>query len=251
MINFSFSIADPSEVEKYLRAKIPISSKEYYRLLEKYQAAAFTAANYNNVKILEKFQEELARALEEGTTMEEFQKRMDHFLKDHGYKGLTNFRADNIFRTNMQTAYQIGHYESMTDPDVKKLRPYWQYVAVDDNHTRNSHRELNGKVYHCDSPVWDTIYPPNGYRCRCTVKTLSKRQVEQRGLTVEEELPKTAKVWDRKRGKLTGNREPFGIDPKFRRNAAKDFFEMDLSDLPPILKEALRRKNKQGENRRL
>ncbi len=244
MIEFKFD--DIESVEKYLGAKIPITSKEFYRLVDKYKSIAFTVANYNNVKILELFQQELMKALENGSTMEEFKKSMSEFLKEKGYKGLTNFRADNIFRTNIQTAYQAGHYESMTSDTVKKLRPYWQYVAIDDNHTRNSHRELNGKVYHCDSPVWDTIYPPNGFRCRCSVKTLSKRQVSERGLDVESKLPKMVKVWDKKLGKITGNMQPFSIDPHFKRNAAKDFFSIDGRDLPPVLKNALERKNKQG-----
>lgn len=245
MIDFSFE--DIPSVEKYLGDKIPITSKEFYKLADKYKSVAFTVANYNNVKIVEQFQEELMKALENGSSMEEFKKSMSKFLKEKGYKGLTAFRADNIFRTNIQTAYQAGHYESMTEDTVKKLRPYWQYVAIDDNHTRNSHRELNGKVYHCDSPVWDTIYPPNGFRCRCTVKTLSERQVQDRGLTVEDKLPKMVKVWDPKLGKITGNMEPFGIDPHFRSNAAKDFFDLDTKDLPSVLKNALERKNKQGK----
>ena len=35
-------------------------------------------------------------------------------------------QAGLIFRTNIQTAYNVGHYEQMTDPGVMKLRPVWQ-----------------------------------------------------------------------------------------------------------------------------
>ena len=51
---------------------------------------------------------------------------------------------------------------------------------------------MDGRVFQADSPVWDTWYPPNGFRCRCTVRSLSKRQVEQMGLTVEEKAPDRA-----------------------------------------------------------
>ena len=64
---------------------------------------------------------------------------MNEFLEAEGYEGLDPLQADNIFRTNIQTAYNVGHYEQMTDPDVMQLRPYWMYDAVNDSHTRPSH----------------------------------------------------------------------------------------------------------------
>ena len=53
---------------------------------------------------------------------------MNEFLEAEGYEGLDPLQADLIFRTNIQTAYNVGHYEQMTDPGVMKLRPYWQYT---------------------------------------------------------------------------------------------------------------------------
>ena len=114
---------------------------------------------------------------------------MNEFLASEGYEGLDPLQADLIFRTNIQTAYNVGHYEQMTDPGVMKLRPYWQYDAVNDAHTRPSHLAMDGRVFPADSAVWDSWFPPNGFRCRCTVKTLSKRQVEARGLKVEQSAP--------------------------------------------------------------
>lgn len=40
------------------------------------------------------------------------------------YEGITPYQAENIFRTNIQTAYNVGHYKQMTEPGVKALRPY-------------------------------------------------------------------------------------------------------------------------------
>ncbi|WP_246408080.1 phage head morphogenesis protein [Neisseria musculi] len=52
--------------------------------------------------------------------------------------------------------------------------PYWEYAAIKDGRTRESHRLLHGKVYAATDPVWDTRYPPLDYRCRCRVKPLSE-----------------------------------------------------------------------------
>lgn len=150
-------------------------------------------------------------------------------LTSEGYEGLDPLQADLIFRTNIQTAYNVGHYEQMTDPGVMKLRPYWQYDAVNDAHTRPSHLAMDGRVFPADSAVWDSWFPPNGFRCRCTVKTLSKRQVEARGLKVEQSAP--------------GGVMP---DPHFSTNPAKVRFTPDLKDYPEALVKAYKKREKEN-----
>ena len=40
----------------------------------------------------------------------------------------------------------------MTDPDVLKARPFWEYFAVMDASTRPAHAAMNGRVYPADQP---------------------------------------------------------------------------------------------------
>ena len=68
------------------------------------------------------------------------------------------------------------------DDRRQRHAPYWQYVAVNDSRTRESHRKLHGRVYAADDPVWDTLYPPLDYRCRCRVRPLSRAQGEDKVL---------------------------------------------------------------------
>ena len=68
---------------------------------------------------------------------------------------------------------------------------------------------------------------PNGFRCRCTVRTLSKRQVEARGLTVEEKFPAIAP------------------DPHFGTNPAKVKFSPDLKGYPDALVKAYQNREKE------
>ena len=46
---------------------------------------------------------------------------------------------------------------------------YLQYRTVRDNRVRDEHKQLEGIILPIDSPVWDIIYPPNGWNCRCDV----------------------------------------------------------------------------------
>ena len=218
------------EAVDYFKERVPVTAEQFYQIAEEYRALAFTVSGYTKAQILKRFYDELLAALEDGNTLTEFRSNMNEFLESEGYEGLDPLQADNIFRTNIQTAYNVGHYEQMTDPGVKRLRPYWQYDAVNDAHTRPSHLLMDGRVFPADSPVWDTWFPPNGFRCRCTVKTLSRRQVEQRGLTVEERVPS-------------------GIlpDPQFSTNPAKVRFQPDLKGYPaPLVKAYKERKRGNG-----
>ena len=176
-------------------------------------------------------------ALEEGNSLAEFRENMNDFLEAEGYEGITPYQAENIFRTNIQTAYNVGHYKQMTEPGVKALRPYWQYDAVNDSKTRPSHLAMDGRVFMADDPIWDTWFPPNGFKCRCTVKTLSKRQMEQRGLTVETEAPRAARLED---GRFV-NILP---DPQFDTNPAKVRYQPDLTGYPEPLKKAYQEREK-------
>lgn len=223
------------EAARFFRNKVPVTASVFRKLGRKYKHLAFTVSGYTKAEILNAFYNTLLAAIEDGTTKERFQKDMDGFLQDKGYEGLTNFQAENIFQTNIQTAYHVGHYERMTDPDVVRLRSYWIYDAVEDDRTRPVHQAMNGRVFPADSPVWDTWYPPNGFKCRCGVRTLSKRQVEQRGLRVETELPD--------RVELGGSLIPMQPDSGFQRNPAKHPFQPDMDGYPEPLKKAYEKRN--------
>ena len=215
------------EAVEYFKGRVPVTADVFYRIAEQYRGLAFTVSGYTKAQILKRFYDEILAALEDGNTFSEFRKNMNDFLKAEGYEGLDPLQADLIFRTNIQTAYNVGHYEQMTDPGVMKLRPYWQYDAVNDTHTRPSHLAMDGKVFPADHPVWNTWFPPNGFRCRCTVRTLSKRQVEARGLTVEEKFPAIAP------------------DPHFGTNPAKVKFSPALKGYPDALVKAYQNREKE------
>ena len=230
------------EAVSYFDKKVPVTAGVFYDLADHYRAPGIYRIRLHGSQIIKKFYDELLDALENGTTMEQFRQSMSGFLERQGYEGLTPFQADNIFRTNIQTAYQAGHYEQMTDPDVMRLRPYWQYDAVNDSHTRPSHLAMDGRVFPADSPVWDTWYPPNGFRCRCTVTTLSARQVKERGLKVETEAPQAADIGD-------GRIVQVLPDPSFRHNPAKRPFKPDLEGYPEALKRAYRSQAAKRQNK--
>lgn len=234
MIDIKLDDLTFEKASEYFKGKIPVNSRTFYRIKQEYKTKAFTISGYNSTEILKKFMDTIQSAIDNGTTMDDFKKEVDSFLEKKGYEGLTPFQADNIFRTNIQTAYSVGHYQAMTDETVKELRPYWQYDAVLDSRTRETHRALNGKVFPADHPFWDTWYPPNGFRCRCGVITLSEEQVKARGLKIETKVPRYVDE--------TGfSMRPLVPDRGFNYNPAKQAFNPDIDSYPEPLKKAYKK----------
>ncbi|GFR90287.1 phage putative head morphogenesis protein, SPP1 gp7 family [Elysia marginata] len=51
----------------------------------------------------------------------------------------------------------------------KDVLPFWQYKTMNDGAVRDSHRRLHNKIFNADDSVFNRIYPPNGWGCRCEV----------------------------------------------------------------------------------
>jgi hypothetical protein len=78
------------------------------------------------------------------------------------------------------------------------------YDAINDSRTRPTHRALDNVIRHIDDPFWDTYYPPNGFRCRCSTISLTENQATSRGGVKpppEDGFPEPDKGWDHNCGK--------------------------------------------------
>jgi SPP1 gp7 family putative phage head morphogenesis protein len=225
-----------NEAMEFWATKVSLTPKAFYRLAEIYRVRAFTVSRLARADMLEEIYRSIEKALAEGTSFGAWQKSLTHIWEENGWTGVRAWRVDNLFRTNIQTAYNVGRYKQMTA--VVKARPYWQYSAVNDSRTRPTHRALHGRVYRHDSPFWDTFYPPNGFRCRCKVKTLSERQLKERGLTVHEgnglgELIEP----EGPQGPMPAR--PLMPDRGFEGNPGKEAWSPDLSKYPDVLRSKL------------
>jgi len=79
-------------------------------------------------------------------------------------------RLKVIYDTNVKMAFARGQFEHLQMN--KDARPYLRYKQVERKTKRNEHSAFNGKVYHIDDPIWQTIYPPSAFGCGCGVEPL-------------------------------------------------------------------------------
>lgn len=213
---------------EFLSSKEAVSMDVYKKLEKKSKDRAFSVARYTSAEILNQFLRELVDAVEDGTTYETFLENMQTFLERNGYAAVNPWHANVIFETNVQSSYNAGHYETMQK--AKKYRPYWQYKTAGDGNVRETHAAMEGRVYAADDPIWNVWFPPNGYRCRCTVVSLTEAQVKQRGLEVYDSPPTSLTQY--------GN-VPVFPDKGFSNNPTTTPWHPDMSQFSENLKSIL------------
>ena len=178
---------------------------------------AFMVAGANRDAIVADFRTSVEKAIAEGMTLQDFRENhFDRVVAQHGwdYNGGRNWRSKIIYDTNLATSYAAGRWEQLQGA------PYWQYKHADwVQHPREDHLAWDGLVLARDDPWWYTHFPPNGWRCQCSVRGLWPRDLQRLGKTGPDTAPDVQ--WEERTiGQRNPNgprtvRVPAGIDPGF------------------------------------
>lgn len=155
---------------------------------------AFVVAGVTDMAMLEEFQQ----AIIEGAKtydIKAFASEFDRLVEKYGwsYNGGRSWRIRTIFETNIRTSYMAGRLRQMRDPDVVKLRPYWQYRHGETRvplNPRPEHEAWHNLVLNWDDPWWDTHFPPNDWACSCGVRSLSRGDLRRMGKSGPDQAPK-------------------------------------------------------------
>lgn len=213
------------EAIAYLRQKTNTTSEHWTDVFGRANTKSFTVAGATTRDLVGDFRTEVAKAIEKGTSLQEFGKSFDDIVSRHGWEhtGTPGWRARIIFETNLGMAYSAGRYQQMTEPETLAAFPYWQYVHSGSLHPRPHHKAWDGTLLRADDPWWDSHYPPNGWRCGCRVRPVSARGMARMGRTG----PDSAPVIDTRQwvNPHTGEvlHVPVGIDPGFGYNPGREW----------------------------
>lgn len=166
----------------FARSKGVLLPADYYALDLNSRQYASTVSHLAGLDQIQSVLDSAYKVLESGGTFRDFQK----LVEENGIE-LSEAHLDNVFRTNIQNAYAHGRW--LHQQQNKNKRPYLEYFAINDKRARPSHLELDGVIRHIDDPFWQKWYPPNGYRCRCTINAITEKQAIRKGITSNEDLP--------------------------------------------------------------
>jgi SPP1 gp7 family putative phage head morphogenesis protein len=179
---------EPAEALMFYRQKMGMTRAAFDRLQQRYRHLAFTVANVESVSLVEQVQGALDDALATGKTRDAFVEEANRILRSAGVSELSPFHLETVFATNANAAYQTGRAYQMRQADVLLALPFWRYATVGDSRVRPAHRAMHGFVARADDPIWTRWYPPNGFRCRCSVFAISRAEAERRASASGQDL---------------------------------------------------------------
>ena len=241
----------PKQALDYIKNKSLHPAFSYKDVWNEEHATAFTVAKAMQLDVLSDIKTAVEKAIENGTTFEQFKKELKPTLIQKGWWGKREMtdpltgeivnaqlgsdrRLKTIYQTNLRSAYQKGQYDRTM---ASEAHPYLMYRIGASVHHREQHLKWNNLILPKDDPLWNSIFPPNGYGCKCytvAVTEARKQRYEQNGVpyydswnekTVRQPVQTTAPrmsydVYENVRKGIV-ERIPKGITPGFNWNQGK------------------------------
>ncbi|MGL5924635.1 phage head morphogenesis protein [Chroococcidiopsis sp.] len=209
----------------FFAKKLPIPTENWKTIAEEYQAIAFTIAGITKVSILKDLQDAITDALEKGISPEKFRVDFADIMVRRGWSpNFSPYRVNLILSQLVRNSYQFGRWEQMEDPDLKRRRPYRQWIHGDSPVPRPHHLQQHLKCYPADSDIWKAIHP-SPFGCRCRAFALSDRDMKREGLTLSTP-PKLAEVAE------PGFSKGY---PKSLKEQRQQLIDRAIASLPPNL----------------
>lgn len=231
-----------SEALDFFRNKVNIPTDKWNDLWEEEHNIAFTIAGITQAELLEDIRQALEKAIAQGKTRQEFLSEFDEIIAQRGwaYRGDKNWRANLIYQENTRGAHRAGRYAQMSDVDVLKDRQFVQWLHGDTRHPRPLHLHLDRKVF--PASQLDALNRLlGGFGCQCELVSVSQRDIDREGLTVED-LPELGSLItitdDRKRQTAVRVEADPGWD-YLPRQSSEERRETLLNNVLPRLSEGI------------
>lgn len=184
----------PDEIVEYLKSKNIKITWNWQEQLKLIQDEVFTIAKVLDADLLQDIQESLIKNLAEGGSFDQFKKDIEPILEQKGYltrSDGSSWKLDLIYRQNLQNSFMKARY--LEQVALKDTFPIMQYIAIDDSRTTTVCRSLNGKIFYVNDKYTDVIYPPNHFRCRSRITSLTEGQAARKGFVPEKLTTKDTK----------------------------------------------------------
>ncbi|MDC7787351.1 phage minor head protein [Rhodoplanes sp. TEM] len=237
-------MAAPPEVLSFFRDKSLTPKFSWLDVWGEEHAHAFTVAGVTEAKVLAQFQASIDKAIVEGWGFEHFREEMQKRLSPRGWWGPRQVedpegrwrtkpvdfsaprRLQTTFWANMRAARAAGQWDRIQR--TKRALPYLLYVRSVSERKRPDHLRWVGTILPVDHPFWSSHFPPNGWGCKCSVRSITAEERDDYlsrpasdapgAISYTDEPPPTVtRTFVNRR---TGERAevPVGIDPGWQTN---------------------------------
>lgn len=193
-----------------------LTRPEFDELTREAKADSFSVAGDIRRDTIETIRDSLARTVARGPSLRQFRAELSEDLQG---SFLGPAHLENVFRTNIQSAYHRAHDQLADSPIVREIFPYQEYLPIHDARTRDEHLALERlgldgtNVYRRDDPMWDLFTPPWGYQCRCGTNLLTIEAAARRGVREAQRWLSSGQAPAQPQWRI--NAIPFRPDPDF------------------------------------
>lgn len=239
--NVRLATLPPAEaVAALLRRGKLTESFHWADLWQDVHARSFVVAKMADMDLLADVYAAVRAAVEEGISLREFKARLIPEMQRTGWWGKKEMvdpltgqtvlaqlgshrRLEIIYDTNLRTSHAAGLWARMWR--ARDAFPYIRYVTRRDERVRESHKRWDNLTLPIEDPIWNVIAPPNGWRCRCRLVPVSRREYDKGVTPTGERMVKQApdlkyRDWTNPRSGAT-EKIPFGVDPGWAYNPGK------------------------------
>lgn len=178
-------------------SRIPNLRLEVEAMLPEARAQAFFVTDVESREAIISIQDKL------GSTMEEISTRPEVGIRDfidwaqeEGAANLAEARLETIYRTNVATANNAGRFQQLQQLD--EFVALYRLNEIQDRRARGNpaglypdagpHFQMNGFLAATNDPIWQVIWPPNGFNCRASVSPISWTTARRMGLADENDV---------------------------------------------------------------
>jgi SPP1 gp7 family putative phage head morphogenesis protein len=148
----------------------------------------------SQITVEKKVQSAMKTIIERNYHIKNAMMHMNSTLKKAGINSANPWLVETVVRTQIHTAYSAGRWDGNQDPAIQSILWGYQYVTAGDFRVRDEHEMLDGVRLPKEDPQWNSIWPPNGFNCRCEVIEIFK---DDKKRAVRKEIPAAKTVGNR------------------------------------------------------
>lgn len=176
-------------------ATLPLFQREMFdELLPELKAYAFTITGLDSFDQLARARDLLAAVPAGEKTWDKAKKEIAAEIGGVLGGKEAQARSELLLRTHTFRAYAVSRYRTlMAQRDVFS---FWQYKTHGDGRVRPSHAALGGKIFPAGHPIWQRIFPPWDWGCRCLVVPMMGSEVNKLKDGEQDKAPEAKRVYD-------------------------------------------------------
>jgi SPP1 gp7 family putative phage head morphogenesis protein len=163
------SLGAYDEAVLFTKSRLALTERDISELTQVYGKLAVRVTGDAAGLLEQRASEAMGEIVEQGLHVGGGVTRMREAFDAAGFTPANPFTLENIVRTQIQMAYGAGRWNASEDDAIQEILWGHEYVTVGDDRVREEHALLEGTRAPHDDPIWNEIWTPNGFSCRCSI----------------------------------------------------------------------------------